>query len=68
MTENLKTENLKNNKLIIQTDCIDAVKLLIEKYKDDNYMIQRIYNHIVTYLPNTLETEYKNHENLQSMI
>jgi hypothetical protein len=56
------TENLKNNKLTIQTDCIDAVKLLIEKYKDDNYMIQRIYNHIVTYLPNTLETEYKNHE------
>ena len=56
------TENSKNNKLSIQTDCIDAVKSLIEKYKDDNYMFQRIYNHIVTYLPNTLETEYKNHE------
>ena len=56
------TENSKNNKLTIQTDCINAVNLLLDKYKDDTYMIQRIYNHVVSYLPNTLETEYKNHE------
>ena len=56
------TEKLKNDKLTIQTECENAVKLLIEQYKDDNYMLQRIYNHVVTYLPNTLETEYKNHE------
>ena len=56
------TDNLKNIKFTLKTDCIDAVNLLIEKYKDDTYMLQRIYNHVVTYLPNTLETEYKNHE------
>jgi hypothetical protein len=50
------------NKETIQNECINAVKNLTEKYKGDEYMIQRIYNHIVTYLPNTLETEYKNHE------
>jgi hypothetical protein len=56
------SDKLINDKLEIQNKCIDAVKLLIEKYKDDNYMFQRIYNHVVTYLPNTLETEYKNYE------
>ena len=55
-------DKLKNDKLEIQNKCVDAVNLLIEQYKDDNYMLQRIYNHVVTYLPNTLETEYKNHE------
>ena len=55
-------DKLKNDKLEIQDKCVDAVKLLIEQYKDDNYMLQRIYNHVVTYLPNTLETENKNHE------
>ena len=35
---------------------------MIDKYKNNEYMTQRIYNHIVTYLPNTLESEFKNHE------
>ena len=42
--------------------CSEMLKELISKYKDDEYMTQRIYNHIVNYLPNTLETELKNHE------
>jgi len=50
------------DKLKIEALCIDAIKNLTNKYKDDDYMIQRIYNHMVTYLPNTLKTEYKNHE------
>jgi hypothetical protein len=45
-----------------ELDCSDTVKYLIDKYKDNEYMIQRIYNHIVTYLPNTLENELKNHD------
>lgn len=50
------TENL------IEQECSETVKYLLEKYKDNDYMIQRIYNHVVTYLPNTLENEMKNHE------
>jgi hypothetical protein len=42
--------------------CYETLKDLICKYKDDNYMLQRIYNHIVNYLPNTLETELKKYE------
>jgi hypothetical protein len=42
--------------------CYDTIKDLIEKYKDNEYMTQRIFNHIVNYLPNTLENEFKNHE------
>ena len=38
------------------------IKELIDKYKDNEYMSQRIYNHIVNYLPNTLDNELKNHE------
>ncbi len=45
-----------------EQECSETVKYLLEKYKDNEYMIQRIYNHIVTYLPNTLENELKNHE------
>jgi len=46
-------------------DMIDTstnkLKELFEKYKDNEYMVQRIYNHIHTILPNTLETEYENY-------
>ena len=43
------------------TDCINTIMLLLEKYKDNDYMIQRIRNHI-NYLPTTLENEFKNYE------
>ena len=43
-------------------DCLHTVATLYEKYKDDDYMLKRIYNHIHVYLPNTLENENKNNE------
>jgi hypothetical protein len=46
----------------IENNCKNVISDLIEKYKDNNYMLQRINNHIITYLPNTLENELKNYE------
>ena len=51
------TDNNNNN-----IKCFETLTNLLDIYKDNEYMIQRIYNHIVTYLPNTLENELKNHE------
>jgi len=42
--------------------CYETITGLITKYKDNEYIMQRIYNHIVTYLPNTLDSENINHE------
>jgi len=50
------TENINEFK------CSETLKDLLHKYKDNEYMTQRIYNHIVNYLPNTLNNESKNHE------
>ena len=44
-----------------EVDCISTITSLLEKYKDNDYMIQRIKTHINNYLPNTLENEYKNY-------
>jgi len=46
----------------IQTNCINTISGLVDKYKDNEYMLQRIKNHIITYLPNTLDNELKNYE------
>ena len=46
----------------IEHKCSETIKALMEKYKDNEYMTQRVFNHIVNYLPNTLDNEYKNHE------
>jgi hypothetical protein len=35
---------------------------LIEKYKENEYMMQRLYYHMTYLLPNTLEAEDKNHQ------
>lgn len=48
-------------------DCYYSIEKLFEKYKDNDYIQQRIYNHIVTYLPNTLENESKNYEKRQNL-
>jgi hypothetical protein len=48
-------------------DCLSTVEKLYEKYKDNEYMLQRIYNHVHVYLPNTLENESKNHEKRQNL-
>ena len=50
-----------------RTDCLSTVEKLYEKYKDNEYMLQRIYNHVHVYLPNTLENESKNHEKRQNL-
>ena len=42
--------------------CSETLKQLLNKYKDNEYMTQRIYNHIINYLPNTLDNELKNHD------
>jgi hypothetical protein len=46
----------------IENNCKETITSLIEKYNGNDYMLQRIYNHIVTYLPNTLDNELKNYE------
>jgi hypothetical protein len=50
-----------------RVDCTSIVERLFEKYKDDEYMLQRIYNHIYLHLPNTLENEARNHEKRQNL-
>lgn len=59
MTEPITEELIKES---IEVKCVETIKSLIDKYKDNEYMTQRIYNHIVNYLPNTLDNEDKNHE------
>lgn len=54
MSENLINEN--------KLKCLNTITVLFEKYKDREYMLQRIHNHINNYLPNTLDNEYKNYE------
>lgn len=48
-------------------DCTSVVERLFEKYKDDEYMLQRIYNHVYLHLPHTLENESRNHEKRQNL-
>lgn len=43
-------------------ECLDSVDKFFQIYKDNDYMLQRIYSHIVVNLPNTLENEAKNYE------
>lgn len=45
-----------------ELQCCNTLKELFIKYKDNNYMTKRIYNHIVKYLPNTLNNELQNYE------
>jgi len=46
----------------ILADSTNTITILLKKYKDSEYMIQRIKTHINNYLPNTLENELKNYE------
>lgn len=59
MSENTNT-NININDL--KTNCFNAITELFEKYKDHEYMLQRINTHIVNYLPNALSNECKQHE------
>lgn len=50
-----------------RNDCLSTIGKLYERYKDNEYMLQRIYNHVHVYLPNTLENESKNREKKQNL-
>lgn len=46
----------------LEDKCQETIKQLCEKYQNNLYMLNRINNHINTYLANTLDNEYKNYE------
>lgn len=46
----------------IEKPCYKTLNDLLNKYENNEYMLQRINTHITTILPNTLESEFKNHE------
>ena len=46
----------------IKQKCFDSIEELFKKYENNDYMLQRIYNHVVNYLPSVLDNELKNHE------
>lgn len=50
-----------------QSNCMSTIEKLYEKYKDNEYMLQRIYNHVHVYLPNTLDNESKSYEKIQNL-
>lgn len=51
-----------SNNTELYNKCLNSLNELFKKYQDSEYMLQRINNHIVNYLPNTLESEFKNRE------
>jgi len=46
----------------IKQKCFDSIQDLFKKYENNEYMLQRIHNHVVNYLPSVLDNELKNHE------
>ena len=46
----------------LKIKCTDSINNLIDKFENNEYMLQRIHNHIVNYLPNTLNYELQNYE------
>lgn len=51
----------EENIQLFKSKCNDAITELFKKYDHSDYMMQRIHNHIVNYLPNTLDNEFKNY-------
>ena len=45
----------------LQEKWVDTITELVKKYGDNDYMTHRINNHIVHYLPQTLENEFINY-------
>jgi len=54
-----KSPQLKQNKSQQSKSLNDLISILENKYKDNEYITSRLYHHIETLLPTTLETEYK---------
>lgn len=50
------------NMIDIYSKCINVLNDQIDKYKTNEYMLQRIHTHIAQYLPTTLGNEFQNHE------
>ena len=48
--------------LDIKEKCFDSIRNLFKKYENNEYMLQRIHNHVVNYLPSVLDNELKNYE------
>jgi len=46
----------------IKQKCFDSIEELFKRYENNDYMLQRIHNHVVNYLPSVLDNELKNHE------
>lgn len=42
--------------------CMESIQHLFQKYKGNEYMLQRISTRIINYLPNELEYDFKKHE------
>jgi hypothetical protein len=55
--------NIKDKNETFKLKCLNTINELFNKYENNGYMLQRIHNHIVNYLPNTLEHELNNYEN-----
>lgn len=60
----MSSKDITNKEELMKT-FHDHLEILYNKYEGNDYMIQRIYNHVVNYLPNTLENEYQNFEKRQ---
>jgi len=55
-----------SNIVELQTNCTNKLIEIFKKYENVDYMLQRINNHIINYLPNTLDSELKNYEKRQN--
>ena len=42
--------------------CVESIQNLFQKYKENDYMLHRISNRIINYLPNELEYDLKKHK------
>jgi hypothetical protein len=51
--------SLSTNEIQEKKSLNELVSLLADKYKDNEYMSTRLYHHLETLLPSTLESEYK---------
>ena len=51
---------------LLNSKCCASISDLFAKYEHSDYMLQRIHTHIVNYLPNTLENEFKNYAQRQN--
>ena len=47
---------------ILEAECMNTIINQLAKYSNNEYMMQRIRNHVVTCLPTILENELKAHE------